>query len=118
VAAAIFMLQTLAMAALLLIHSTTGVIAFVVLFGAGFGAVTPARAALVAEYYGPAFYGSISGVLALCLTGARALAPVGAGIMYDATHGYTAVLWTLLIASTLAAVAVLLSERSAVRLRA
>ncbi|MHB8576846.1 MAG: MFS transporter [Dehalococcoidia bacterium] len=117
VAAMIFILQALAMAALLRLHSTAGVFVFVVLFGAGFGAVTPARAALVAEFYGPAFYGSISGVVALFLTGARGIAPVGAGIMYDATHGYVAVLWTLLAASAIAAVAILFAERSAVKPR-
>ena len=48
---------------LLLVRSTAGVIGFVVLFGAGFGAVTPARAALVAEFYGPANYGSIKSAM-------------------------------------------------------
>jgi len=49
VAAAIFALQTAALLVLLLVQSSAGVVGFVVLFGAGFGAVTPARAALVAE---------------------------------------------------------------------
>ncbi len=113
VACGIFLLQVIALLILLLVHSTAGVIGFVVLFGAGFGAVTPARAALVAEFYGPARYGSISGLLALFLTGARALAPVGAGIVYDVTGGYTVLLWGLTVASALAALAVLVAERSA-----
>ncbi len=113
VACGIFMLQALALLVLLLVHSSAGVIGFVVLFGAGFGAVTPARAALVAEFYGPASYGSISGVLAFFLTGARGIAPVGAGILYDATGSYTAMLWGLTAASAVAAVAVLIAERSA-----
>ncbi|HLZ73170.1 MAG TPA: MFS transporter [Dehalococcoidia bacterium] len=109
VACAIFLLQAFALLLLLLVQSGAGVIGFVVLFGAGFGAVTPARAALVAEFYGPDSYGSISGVLAFFLTGARAIAPVGAGILYDTTGSYTALLWLLTAASTAAAVAVLIA---------
>jgi MFS family permease len=113
VTAFIFFLQTLSLLALLLVQGTAGVVAFVVLFGAGFGAVTPARAALVAEFYGPAHYGSITGSMAFFLTGARALAPVGAGLVYDATGSYLPVFWGLVVASAVAAVAVLLAERRA-----
>jgi cyanate permease len=115
VAAGIFGLQTVALIVLLLVPATAGVAAFVVLFGAGFGAVTPARAALVAEYYGPAHYGSITGMLALFLTGARAAAPVGAGLIYDLAGGYAIVLWGLVAFSAISVVAVLLAERSAAR---
>jgi MFS family permease len=117
VACGIFLLQVFALLVLLMVRSTVGVIGFVVLFGAGFGAVTPARAALVAEFYGPASYGSISGLLAFFLTGARGLGPVGAGILYDSTGGYDVLLWGLTVASAVAAVAVLLAERSAAELR-
>src|SRR5690606_20649321 len=67
VTAGMFLVQTVALIALLLFDSTAGVIAFVILFSAGFGAITPARAALIAEYYGAANYGSINSVLALFL---------------------------------------------------
>jgi MFS family permease len=113
VTAFIFALQTFALLALLLVQGTAGVIAFVVLFGAGFGAVTPARAALVAEFYGPEHYGAITGLMAFFLTGARALAPVGAGLVYDSAGSYLPVFWGLVVASAVAAVAVLLAERSA-----
>jgi MFS family permease len=116
VACAIFLLQFVALLVLLTVHSSAGVIGFVVLFGAGFGAVTPARAALTAEFYGPASYGAISGVLAFFLTGARALAPVGAGVLYDVTGGYSTVFWGLAVASLVGAVAVLVAERSAARM--
>ena len=111
VAAAIFLFQTVALLCLLLVSGTAGVVAFVVLFGAGFGAVTPARAGLVAELYGAANYGSIAGVLALLLTGAGALAPVSAGIAYDQTGSYALVLWALVVFSLLSTVAVVAAER-------
>jgi len=112
----LFLLQTLSLLVLLSAKSKAGVFGFVALFGAGFGAITPARAALIAEYYGPASYGSINGVLALFLTFAGALAPLGAAWGHDLTGGYESVLWTLVATSALGAVAVLCAERSARRL--
>ena len=105
VTALIFGLQASSLLVLVAWQSTTGVVLFVALFGAGFGAITPARAALVAEMYGSAHYGSISGVLAVAATGARGIAPVGAGVLFGLFGGYTGVFWTLFALSALAAVA-------------
>ncbi len=107
VTALIFSLQTLSIVVLLMWHGTVGIFAFVALFGAGFGAITPARAALVADLYGPANYGSIAGVLALWVTVARALGPFVAGLIFGAFGSYTPVFWTLLIASALASLGAL-----------
>ncbi|HEU4454804.1 MAG TPA: MFS transporter [Longimicrobium sp.] len=108
VTASIFALQALGIAALMAESGGEwGVWACVVLFGAGFGAITPARAALVAEHYGPLEYGRIGGVLALFLAVARAAAPVGASVLHASGGGYAPVLWTLLLASLAAAAAVL-----------
>ncbi len=109
----IFLLQAIAIVVLLLTGSTPGILVFVVLFGAGFGAITPARAALVADFYGPANYGAISGVMMLFVTGARAISPVGVGAIYDIIGGYEPVFWVLVGFSVLSAAAVLLAERSA-----
>jgi MFS family permease len=111
----IFSLQALALVVLLTAQSTAGIFLYVVLFGAGFGAVTPMRAALIAEFYGPAHYGSISGVLALCVTIARALGPVSVGLAFDRFGSYTVPFWLLVGVSLAAAVAILLAERAAER---
>jgi len=111
VAAGIFLFQTVGLIFLVTMRSSAGVILFVVLFGIGFGAITPARAALVAEMYGPLEYGSISGVLALFVTGARAVAPVSVGLLYTVFGRYEPVFWMLIVISTLAMGAVLLIER-------
>ncbi|HEV2131888.1 MAG TPA: MFS transporter [Longimicrobiaceae bacterium] len=107
VTAAIFGLQALGLLALLVAWDAAGVWVFLVLFGAGFGAITPARAALIAEYYGPTHYGAIGGALALALALARALAPVGTSVLHDAAGGYPLVLGGLALVSALAALAVL-----------
>jgi MFS family permease len=111
VTACLFLLQTIALVVLLQLHSLLGVYAFVVLFGIGFGAMTPARAALVADLFGPTHYGKINGVLALFVTGSRALAPVTAGVVYDFAGGYELVFWGLAAASAIATAAVLLVGR-------
>jgi MFS family permease len=107
VTAAIFALQGLGIAALMVGQGSAGVWAFVVLFGAGFGAITPARAALVAEMYGRASFGAVSGTLALLLALARAAAPIGASLLYLAGGGYPPVLAVLAALSLLSAVAIL-----------
>lgn len=108
VAAAIFAVQAVALVVLVSVDSAAGVWGFVVLFGLGFGAITPARAALVADLYGRVNYGSISGILAFFVTGARALAPVAAGLLFGLFGGYAPVFWLLVAIAALAACAVLL----------
>src|SRR5918911_4637071 len=81
VTAGIFALQAIALVVLIQSRSTLGVLLFVVPFGAASGAVTLVRAAAVAEFYGPDFYGSIGGGGGMFVTGARTLAPVGARAM-------------------------------------
>jgi len=111
VTASIFLVQAVALVVLLTVPGVAGVWLFVALFGAGFGAITPARAALVAELYGPAHFGTISGTLALVITGARAIAPVGAGLLYTAIGRYEPVFAALAVASVAAGLAVLRVER-------
>ena len=124
VTASIFALQAVAAAALVAGRGTWSVWTFVVLFGAGFGAITPARAALVAEMYGAASYGRVGGVLALLLAPARAVAPLGASLVYAAAGGgrggYDVVLLLLVLLCAGSTVAVLMASepRGATDLRA
>ena len=69
-------------------QQVSGVLLAVILLGAGRGAVTLMRASLVADRYGRAHYGAIGGALALFVSGAAALAPVGAGVAYEVAAGY------------------------------
>jgi MFS family permease len=98
-------LATLALAA----PTPAGALIYVALFGMGAGTLTIMRAALLAEQYGPANYGTISGAQNMLLTGSRALAPLGAGLLAAALGGYTLLLWGLAALILLGALAVLLS---------
>ena len=117
VTASIFALSALGLLVLLTTRSAVGVWVFVALFGAGFGAITPARAALVGDLVPATAYGRVSGRLALMLSLARAAAPVGASLLYAAAggtrHGYDAVLIVLLLLCVASAAAVLAADRVA-----
>ena len=69
------------------------------------------RAGLLAERYGRAQFGAISGTLALFLMMARALAPVGAGAMAAAVGGYEPVLWGVFAVASLSVLAMLGASR-------
>jgi len=103
--AGVFALQAVALVVLMGWQSRAGLLVAVLLLGAGRGVVTLMRAGLVAEFYGRAHYGAISGLLAFFLTGARALAPVGAGVAYAVAGGYVPVLWGMAALSAVAALA-------------
>jgi sugar phosphate permease len=107
----IFGSQALAMAELLWTNSKPGVWLFVVLFGIGFGAITPARASLVADLYGVLAFGTISGVLAFIVTFARAAAPLGASIIRQGSSSYDTLIALLGLLSAAAALAVLGARR-------
>lgn len=103
--AAVFALQGAAVLVLLSWRQTSGVLLAVVLLGAGRGAVTLMRASLIADRYGRTHYGAIGGALALFVSGAAALAPVGAGVAYQVAGAYPVVFAGLAGISGLAALA-------------
>jgi MFS family permease len=107
--AVLFALQVVALGVLLLAPSAVGALAFAVVFGTAVGAVTTARPALLAHLYGRGSYASISGALTASGVAARALAPVGIGLLYDGLGTYTPVLWGLAALSAISAAAVLAS---------
>lgn len=111
---AIFSTQAVALIVLALASTHTGIWLFVVLFGIGFGAITPARASLVADLYGVLAFGSISGVLALIVTFSRAAGPIGGSLIETVTGGDQALLAILSVLSIIAAVSVYFATRSPV----
>jgi MFS family permease len=117
VTALIFVGQAVAISMLLFANGTgpvaTGLlVAFVVLFGLGFGLEALLRGTLVPEYYGPANYPRINGVLGAFVVGARAVGPLLAGITASAFGGYE---WVFVAGALLcgaSALTLLLANRS------
>lgn len=109
--ALVFGMQAAAVAMLAGWQARSGVLAAVLMMGAANGVVTLMRAGLVAEFWGRAHFGAISGMLAMFLTGARALAPIGAGTTSTLAGGYQPVLLMMVLVSTLATIAMLNTRR-------
>jgi MFS family permease len=112
VLAGILVSQVVAIVILIGRQDVVWVLAFVLLYGAGFGAITPLRAALVADYFGRAHYGGILAVQGLALAVARAVGPLLAGLLRDGAGSYTLAFTLVAVATGLAAVGTLLAERA------
>jgi MFS family permease len=95
VAAGLMAMQSAGLVVLVLAPTEVGALGYIALFGAGTGTMTIMRAVLLAERYGAAHYGSISGAQHAVLTGAATLAPIGAGLIATLLGGYPGLFWTL-----------------------
>ena len=111
VSAITFITHTIALLILALFVSTTGLWLFVIFYGIGNGAITLARAALIADSYGAANYGAISGAMAIFIALTQAIAPLGAGLLHDYSGSYETVIFSLAAASAVAAFAVYKAQR-------
>ena len=111
ITACLFAMMTGGLLILWLAPTTWTILIGAALFGMGSGASSPARAALVGDFYGITNYGMINGVMALVLTLARAGAPVAMGLLYTWTGGYTAVFWVLILSAAGAVVGILLTRK-------
>jgi MFS family permease len=103
--AAVFALQAIALAVILVTSGLALTLLAVALLGAGRGGVTLMRATLVADRYGRANFAAISGIPAAAQMAARAVAPGGAGLLVTWLGGYApmlAVLVAIAICATLA----------------
>lgn len=115
VTAAVFLGQAAGVAQLALLAWLPTLLPVVVVLGAANGMATLARATTVAEIFGPAHYGSISGAMALGTNGARAVAPVGASLLMLWLGGYERLFGALALALLAAGLGVLLARRRAGR---
>ena len=90
----------------LLPSGTWAVWLFVAFFGLGFGAISPVRAALVADLYGLAAFAGISGLLAMFVALARASSPIVTSL-FQTRRGYDALVVSLVTLLMIATVFIL-----------
>lgn len=96
---------------LMLVPRPWGLALFVLTFGAGFGVMTIARAALLSDYVPGPVFARVSGVQAMIVDVGRVLAPVSAGALITWTHGYRSMLVAVMACSAFAAWALLMADR-------
>jgi MFS family permease len=88
---------------------------FVLLYGLGNGMMTIVKGTAVAQYVSREHVASLNGALGLPMALARALSPWLMGVLWSAQSGYTWGLWLLLATSVIAAAALALAQRVALR---
>jgi MFS family permease len=107
-------LAVMAVGALLLLHGDSfgWLVAYIIVYGAAFGAVSPLRASVMADQFGRRAYGAITAVqgvlVALCAAGG----PLLAGWLYDVLGRYDLPFWMSAGAFFLAAVCVIATPKS------
>ncbi len=112
-AALVFALQAVAMAIIILPVGLAVLLLAVALLGIGRGGTTLLRATLVADRYGRANFATISGIPAATQMAARAIAPVGAGLLVSWWGGYAPMLVVLTGVAVAATLAMVMFARSA-----
>jgi MFS family permease len=101
----VFGVRITGLLALLVGQDALGLWLFVLLFGASNGMMTLTRAGIVAEQFGSAHYGSISGAMYSAMAVAQAIGPFGAGVLYGLGPGYAGVMVGWLVVALLALIA-------------
>lgn len=94
---AVYLLQGIGLVMMALVPTRLSALLFVVLFGIGFGATTIAKPVMIAERYGPRWYGAIAGYTAAFVTLAEAASPIAMGIGRDASGDYVSVMLALAV---------------------
>ncbi|MFN8635174.1 MAG: MFS transporter [Chloroflexota bacterium] len=111
--AIVMAMQPVSLVLLLVIPGAAGLWVFIVVFGASRGIMSLLRPLFVADLYGRERFASISGALAAFVTAATAVAPLGAGLVYDLMRSYDPLFWSFVLLSAVAAGVVLLVRSSA-----
>jgi MFS family permease len=109
--AIVFAAEALGVALLATLHALAGVITYVLIFGAGYGATAPLRGAIVAERFGRRSYGAIIAAQGVPIGILAALGAVVAGRLIDVA-GYGPALWSCVGALAVAAVIVVVPARA------
>ena len=83
--------------------------AYVIVYGAAFGAVSPLRASTMADQFGRRSYGAITAAAGLPIAVLGAAGPLTAGILFDRLGGYGIALWVVVGAFVVSGLAVLVT---------
>jgi predicted MFS family arabinose efflux permease len=110
--ATVLLVQAAALVVLAVAPGTAPLMLFACLFGMGNGMATLLRASTIAELYGRARYGRVSGVVALLGTCGRAAGPLLAALALAAWSSYALAFGGLAFVLGLAAVLVIVPWRS------
>jgi len=109
ISAAIFLTQAAGFAVLAFGRGSWTVGLFLVLFAAGFGAISPSNAALIADLFGVGYFGTIQGVIGMVIDGSTAVILAVLAVMRDYWGGYAQLTWVVTMIAALSAVCMLVA---------
>jgi sugar phosphate permease len=92
----IFLLQAVALLALISAEHTVVLLACAFVFGLTMGNVYMMQSLVVADLFGMASFGTVFGMVQLLTSLMGALGPVAMGILFDQLGGYVPAIWTFL----------------------
>ncbi|SAL75458.1 major facilitator transporter [Caballeronia peredens] len=93
-------------------HSATLLWLFALCYGAANGMMTILRGTIVQDLMWTEGYGAVSGMLSFPSNIAKGIAPIAAAGIWNLTHGYVAVEWTVFLVSILSAIAFFVAVRA------
>jgi MFS family permease len=104
-------IQVLGVVVLLFASSVAWLLAFAVIYGLPFGAISPLRASALADHFGRRAYGAILAAQGVPIAVAGAAGPLLAGLLYDRLHTYQLAFWLTAGAFGLAALTVAVTPK-------
>ena len=96
--------QAVGVVVLLYAPNIDWIVAYVVLYGAAYGAISPLGASIMADHFGRRAYGSITAVQGMAITLFSGGGVVVAGGLYDKLGSYNVAFWLCAAALGMAAV--------------
>lgn len=100
----IFLAQTGAFLVLATGQGDLAVVLFLLLFSAGYGAISPTNAALIADLFGIRHFGTISGTISMVSDATTAIVLAALAILRDRWGSYTQLIWVLVALSMLSVI--------------
>ncbi|WP_220199569.1 MFS transporter [Ktedonospora formicarum] len=104
--------QALGVVVLILAPSVPWLLLYVLLYGAAFGAISPLKASVVADYFGKKAYGTITALQGLPIAFGTALGPLAAGWLYDLFGRYDVAFWCCVVGFVLAGCGIVVTRSS------
>ncbi|MGL4608274.1 MAG: MFS transporter [Trueperaceae bacterium] len=92
-----FALHGVGLMFLLFIPNTLGLWLFVICYGSSNGAITLARAALLADVFGSKHYGQLNGIISFSVAMTGAVGPLVAGALHERSGNYSSTLVLLIV---------------------
>lgn len=113
--AAVLIAEAIGLIILIQARSVEMLIAYVVVYGLGYGARSPLRAAVIGDFFGRSAFGSIFGIQNAATAVAAGFGPAIAGAFFDRSKSYEFAFFLTAVTLALAAGALLVARKEAGR---